>query len=85
MIIYRLFPLVCVHTTDALPLWDQVISFLRGPFLLAFNFHPTNSYERYTIGVEEAGEYQVSDIAIFTLVLRLLDKLLEPSFYWVGD
>ncbi|KAL3644109.1 1,4-alpha-glucan-branching enzyme 3, chloroplastic/amyloplastic [Castilleja foliolosa] len=38
----------------------MVISYLRGPFLLVFNFHPTNSYERYSIGVEEAGEYQIA-------------------------
>jgi 1,4-alpha-glucan branching enzyme len=37
----------------------MVISFLRGPFLFIFNFHPTTSYERYTVGVEEAGEYQI--------------------------
>ncbi|MFS7922063.1 putative 1,4-alpha-glucan branching enzyme [Helianthus anomalus] len=37
----------------------KVISYLRGPFLFIFNFHPTNSYERYSVGVEEAGEYQV--------------------------
>ncbi|KAG7957689.1 hypothetical protein I3843_11G187700 [Carya illinoinensis] len=37
----------------------MVISYMRGPFLFTFNFHPTNSYERYNVGVEEAGEYQV--------------------------
>jgi 1,4-alpha-glucan branching enzyme len=34
-----------------------VISFSRGPFLFIFNFHPSNSYEKYDVGVEEAGEY----------------------------
>lgn len=38
----------------------QVISYVRGPFLFVFNFHPTDSYEGYNVGVEEAGEYQVS-------------------------
>ncbi|KAL4580076.1 hypothetical protein LXL04_016253 [Taraxacum kok-saghyz] len=38
---------------------NMVISYLRGPFLFIFNFHPTNSYERYNVGVEEAGEYRV--------------------------
>lgn len=38
----------------------QVISFSRGPFLFIFNFHPSNSYEKYDVGVEEAGEYTVS-------------------------
>ncbi|KAL8127331.1 1,4-alpha-glucan-branching enzyme 3, chloroplastic/amyloplastic [Apium graveolens] len=37
----------------------KVISYLRGPLLFIFNFHPSNSYERYSVGVEEAGEYQV--------------------------
>ncbi|XP_042950492.1 1,4-alpha-glucan-branching enzyme 3, chloroplastic/amyloplastic isoform X2 [Carya illinoinensis] len=37
----------------------MVISYMRGPFLFTFNFHPTNAYERYNVGVEEAGEYQV--------------------------
>lgn len=40
---------------------QKVISFLRGPILFVFNFHPTKSYERYSIGVGEAGEYQVRD------------------------
>ncbi|KAJ0593559.1 putative 1,4-alpha-glucan branching enzyme [Helianthus annuus] len=43
------------HVNDT----NMVISYLRGPFLFIFNFHPTNSYERYSVGVEEAGEYQV--------------------------
>ncbi|XP_074310901.1 1,4-alpha-glucan-branching enzyme 3, chloroplastic/amyloplastic [Silene latifolia] len=37
----------------------MVISYMRGPILFVFNFHPTNSYERYSVGVEEAGEYQM--------------------------
>lgn len=43
------------HVNDT----NMVISYLRGPFLFIFNFHPTNSYESYGVGVEEAGEYQV--------------------------
>lgn len=43
------------HVNDS----TMVISFLRGPILFVFNFHPTNSYGRYSIGVGEAGEYQV--------------------------
>lgn len=35
---------------------------MRGPLLFIFNFHPTDSYEQYNVGVEEAGEYQVSVI-----------------------
>ncbi|XP_042477781.1 1,4-alpha-glucan-branching enzyme 3, chloroplastic/amyloplastic [Macadamia integrifolia] len=37
----------------------MVISYMRGPFLFVFNFHPKSSYPRYSIGVEEAGEFQV--------------------------
>ncbi|KAI8557559.1 hypothetical protein RHMOL_Rhmol04G0020000 [Rhododendron molle] len=43
------------HVNDT----TMVISYLRGPLLFIFNFHPTTSYERYSVGVEEAGEYQV--------------------------
>lgn len=32
---------------------------MRGPLLFVFNFHPTDSYEGYGVGVDEAGEYQV--------------------------
>ncbi|KAI6690570.1 hypothetical protein NL676_027398 [Syzygium grande] len=42
------------HVNDS----SMVISFIRGPLLFIFNFHPTASYERYVVGVEEAGEYQ---------------------------
>ncbi|GMH05758.1 hypothetical protein Nepgr_007598 [Nepenthes gracilis] len=37
----------------------KVISYNRGPLVFIFNFHPTNSYERYSVGVDEAGEYQI--------------------------
>ncbi|XP_021905945.1 1,4-alpha-glucan-branching enzyme 3, chloroplastic/amyloplastic-like [Carica papaya] len=43
------------HVNDT----NMVISYVRGPFLFVFNFHPTDSYEGYNVGVEEAGEYQV--------------------------
>lgn len=49
-------------------LMEQVISYLRGPFLFVFNFHPTNSYQSYSIGVEEAGEYHVSEILCLTII-----------------
>ncbi|XP_058101264.1 1,4-alpha-glucan-branching enzyme 3, chloroplastic/amyloplastic isoform X2 [Magnolia sinica] len=39
---------------------SMVISYMRGPLLFIFNFHPQNSYEKYSVGVEEAGEYQVT-------------------------
>ncbi|KAJ9182628.1 hypothetical protein P3X46_006602 [Hevea brasiliensis] len=43
------------HVNDT----SMVISYTRGPLLFVFNFHPTNAYERYSVGVEEAGEYQI--------------------------
>ncbi|KAK6269615.1 hypothetical protein POUND7_006720 [Theobroma cacao] len=43
------------HVNDT----NMVISYIRGPLLFIFNFHPTTSYERYCVGVDEAGEYQV--------------------------
>ena len=36
---------------------DKVIVFERAGLLFIFNFHPTNSFSDYRIGVEEAGEY----------------------------
>ncbi|KAL8151657.1 hypothetical protein V2J09_021465 [Rumex salicifolius] len=38
---------------------NQVISYIRGPLLFIFNFNPTDSFKRYRVGVEEAGEYQI--------------------------
>jgi len=38
---------------------DKVIVFERANLLFLFNFHPTNSYTDYRIGVEQPGEYKV--------------------------
>ncbi|PON41198.1 Glycoside hydrolase [Parasponia andersonii] len=43
------------HVNDT----TMVIAYTRGPLLFLFNFHPTESYEGYRVGVEEAGEYQL--------------------------
>ncbi|BAT88606.1 hypothetical protein VIGAN_05214400 [Vigna angularis var. angularis] len=43
------------HVNDS----SMVISYIRGPLVFIFNFHPTESYDSYSIGVEEAGEYQI--------------------------
>ncbi|XP_024021202.1 1,4-alpha-glucan-branching enzyme 3, chloroplastic/amyloplastic isoform X1 [Morus notabilis] len=43
------------HVNDT----TKVIAYMRGPLLFIFNFHPTDSYEGYGVGVEEAGEYQL--------------------------
>ncbi|KAM0944591.1 putative 1,4-alpha-glucan branching enzyme [Dioscorea sansibarensis] len=45
-----------VHHIDDL---KMVVSYIRGRLLFVFNFHPEKSYENYSIGVEEAGEYMV--------------------------
>lgn len=34
---------------------DKVIVFERGNLLWVFNFHPSNSYSDYRVGVDEAG------------------------------
>ncbi|KAK2639792.1 hypothetical protein Ddye_027587 [Dipteronia dyeriana] len=43
------------HVNDT----EMVISYIRGPLLFLFNFHPTDSYQKYNVGVEEAGEYRI--------------------------
>lgn len=39
---------------------DKVIAFERGGVVFVFNFHPTNSYSDYRIGVDVAGTYRVA-------------------------
>lgn len=38
---------------------DKVIVFERAGLLFIFNFHPSNSYADYRVGVEEAGTYRI--------------------------
>lgn len=38
---------------------DKVIVYERAGLLFVFNFHPTNSYTDYRVGVEEPGEYRI--------------------------
>jgi len=38
---------------------DKVVVFERAGVLFIFNFHPTQSFSDYRVGVEEPGEYQV--------------------------
>ena len=38
---------------------DKVLVFERAGLLWIFNFHPTNSYSDYRVGVEEAGVYRI--------------------------
>jgi 1,4-alpha-glucan branching enzyme len=38
---------------------DKVIVFERAGLLFVFNFHPTNSFAEYRVGVDVAGEYKI--------------------------
>ena len=38
---------------------DKVISFERAGLLWIFNFHPSQSYTDYRVGVEEGGTYRI--------------------------
>ncbi|KAK9481155.1 glycoside hydrolase superfamily [Lipomyces japonicus] len=38
---------------------DKVIVFERAGLLFVFNFHPTQSFADYRVGVQEAGQYQI--------------------------
>lgn len=38
---------------------DKIIAFERNGLLFVFNFHPTQSFTNYRIGVDQAGIYQV--------------------------
>ena len=38
---------------------DKVVAYERAGLLFVFNFHPTNSFTDYRIGVEEPGDYEI--------------------------
>ncbi|SMN22185.1 similar to Saccharomyces cerevisiae YEL011W GLC3 Glycogen branching enzyme, involved in glycogen accumulation [Maudiozyma saulgeensis] len=38
---------------------DKVVAFERNGLLFIFNFHPTNSFTDYRIGVDQAGSYKI--------------------------
>ncbi|KAI0254859.1 glycoside hydrolase [Lactifluus subvellereus] len=38
---------------------DKVVVFERAGLLFVFNFHPTNSFQDYRVGVDVAGEYKI--------------------------
>jgi 1,4-alpha-glucan branching enzyme len=51
---------------DSSPAWvslkhegDKVVVFERAGLLFVFNFHPTNSFPDYRVGVDVAGEYKI--------------------------
>jgi 1,4-alpha-glucan branching enzyme len=39
---------------------DKVVAFERAGLLWIFNFHPTNSYTDYRVGVEQGGTYKIA-------------------------
>ncbi len=54
------------HWLESTPAWvslkhggDKVIVFERAGLLFVFNFHPTNSFADYRVGVDVAGEYRI--------------------------
>jgi 1,4-alpha-glucan branching enzyme len=38
---------------------DKVVVFERAGLLFVFNFHPTNSFTDYRVGIDAAGEYKI--------------------------
>ncbi len=38
---------------------DKVVVFERAGLLFVFNFHPTNSFTDYRVGINVAGEYKI--------------------------
>lgn len=38
---------------------DKVLVYERAGLLFVFNFHPTNSFTDYRVGVDDAGEYGI--------------------------
>ncbi|KAL2634992.1 hypothetical protein R1flu_006471 [Riccia fluitans] len=47
-------PLTLCHVDDS----TKVVTYKRGPFFFAFNFHHKNFYEVYKVGVPDAGEFE---------------------------
>ena len=39
---------------------DKMVVYERAGLLFIFNFHPTQSYTDYRVGIEEPGEYRVA-------------------------
>lgn len=57
---------------------DKVVVFERNGLLFIFNFHPTESFPDYKVGVETAGEYQIvlnSDDEKFGGFSRIVDTV----------
>lgn len=68
---------------------DKVIVFERAGLLWIFNFHPSNSFTDYRVGVEEAGTYRIvlsSDNATFGGLSRVAEdtRFFTTDFAWNG-
>lgn len=62
---------------------DKVCVFERNGLLFIFNFHPTQSFPDYKVGVETAGEYQIvlnSDVEEFGGFSRIDDSNGKLTF-----
>lgn len=68
---------------------DKVVVYERAGLLFVFNFHPTNSYTDYRVGIEEPGEYRIvlsSDDNKFGGFdnIKLGGKFLTTPMEWNG-
>ena len=68
---------------------DKVIVFERAGLLWIFNFHPTNSYSDYRVGVEQEGTYKIvlnSDAPEFGGLSRVQQdtRFFTTPFGWNG-
>jgi 1,4-alpha-glucan branching enzyme len=48
---------------------DKVIVFEKGGLLWAFNFHPTQSYTNYRVGVQTPGKYPTKLLSFFPMTI----------------
>jgi len=63
---------------------DLVVVYERAGVVFAFNFHPTQSYADYKIGVEEAGTYPLHVTAICSHVpfnFQINHNLISVTFF----
>jgi 1,4-alpha-glucan branching enzyme len=68
---------------------DKVVVFERAGLLWVFNFHPTNSFADYRIGVEQSGTYKIvinSDSPEFGGLGRIDEntRFFTTAFEWNG-
>lgn len=68
---------------------DKVVVFERGGLLWIFNFHPTNSYTDYRVGVEQGGTYRIvinTDAEAFGGFGRVAEdtRFFTTDFPWNG-